>query len=425
MSTPNPSTPTPRTASPRALALIWLASRALMLVVWALAESFVVGDVVYYHRRISSLFSGELPLSATLIEYPTPVVALLSIPQILGFGTQTGYIVVFVVGMLALDAWLAIALWRHAHDARPVLWWTAFVVLLGPLVVLRFDMIPAVLAGVALLWWSRRPAVGGALIGLGAAVKLWPALLIGGLLTHPRRWRSSLLAAVATGGVLALISLLAGGFTRLLSPLTWQSARGLQIESVWATPLMLVKAWGGEHAIAMSKYQAFEIFGPGAVGLASAADLSMLVGLALVALLTWRGIRWGLREPEHRTLLVPALIMLTVVLVMIVTNKTLSPQYLLWLGGPLAVAVLASAGEDAATVRQVGWLGIGGLVLSALTHLVYPLLYDVLLGAPPGPALQLASVVLLVRNLGLVVLTVLTARLCWRLTSTARLDTTG
>ena len=56
--------------------------------------------------------------------------------------------------------------------------------LIGPLSYLRFDILPAVLAGAALLYARRVPWVTGALTGLGAAIKLWPALLWLAFLAH-------------------------------------------------------------------------------------------------------------------------------------------------------------------------------------------------------------------------------------------------
>ena len=119
---------------------------------------------------------------------------------------------------------------------RPSTSGSLFVFLVGPLSYVRFDMIPAVLAGGALLAARTRPWVAGALTGLGAAIKLWPALLIPALLADKERRKPTAIGFVVVGFGLALISLVTGGLTRLFSPLTWQSGRGLQIESIWADP---------------------------------------------------------------------------------------------------------------------------------------------------------------------------------------------
>ncbi len=144
--------------------------------------------------------------------------------------------------------------------------WILFVTLLGPLAYFRFDMAPAVLAGAGALLARRRPALAGALIAFGAALKLWPALLVLPLLGVDRKAR-------ALGHrlrchrrlCLALSSLAVGGWQRLLSPLSWQSDRGLQVESLAASPLMWLRTAqdGGGWIVGLSRYNAYEIVGPG------------------------------------------------------------------------------------------------------------------------------------------------------------------
>ena len=129
----------------------------------------MVGDVFYYHRKINALFTAGL--DRTLYEYPTPVVWILALPYGAAFGSRVGYLIAFIVLMLALDAVFTYALWRSTgrrHDSA-IDFWLIFVLLIGPLSYLRFDMLPAVLAGGALLAARRKPWVTGALTGLGAA----------------------------------------------------------------------------------------------------------------------------------------------------------------------------------------------------------------------------------------------------------------
>ena len=216
----------------RAVVISWLVTRLLIFVVLASAERFVVGDVFYYHRKIAALFS--VGLGHTLNEYPTPVVWILWLPYGATLGSRIGYLIAFIVLMLALDAAFTRALYvtggrRHDHAID---FWLIFVFLIGPLSYLRFDILPAVLAGGALLAARRRPWITGALTGLGAAIKLWPALLIPAFLSYKPDRRRAGLAFVAVGFGLALVSLIFGGWSRLISPLTWQSDRGLQIESI-------------------------------------------------------------------------------------------------------------------------------------------------------------------------------------------------
>jgi hypothetical protein len=401
----------------KTVAIAWILTRLAMLGILAAFESFIVGDVFYYHRKISGLFSVGLP--GTLMEYPTPVVWILTLPYGLALGNEDGYLVAFMALMLALDAAFTYALWRSAgarHDVA-VDFWLLFVLLVGPLSYVRFDMIPAVLAGGALLVARRWPWVAGALTGLGAAIKLWPALLIPALLADKPSRRPAAIGFVVVGFGLALISLVLGGMGRLFSPLTWQSGRGLQIESVWASPLMLLRMLDpGTWVVEISRYQAYEIFGPGVGVWQTISDVATVLGLVVIVALWVK----AFRVPGGVSGVGVALMVLATVTVVIITNKTLSPQYLLWVGGPVAALLLLR--DTAAPPNLRRWIvrvGVAALVLAGLTQLVYPLLYDGYVGFTTPAGLVAGTLVTVVRNLCLLVFTVVTVWLAWRATSSS------
>jgi hypothetical protein len=397
----------------RTVVFAWLITRLVVFAIFVIAERFVVGDVFYYHRKIAAMF--DVGLSQTLNEYPTPVAWILCLPYGVTGGNRVGSLVAFLVLMMALDGAFTCALWRLAgrrHDWA-VDFWIFFVALIGILSYLRFDLLPAVLAGGALLAARRRGWLTGALTGLGAAIKLWPALLIGFFLAHRRDRRSTILGFVAVGFGLAVVSLVAGGWSRLISPLTWQSGRGLQIESIWATPLMVARAVQQHRwVVDISKFQAYEIFGAGVRPLLLVSTLATLLGFGLIIALYVR----SFRNPDPSPVALGLAIMSTIA-IMIVTNKTLSPQYLLWLGGPMAALILlrgaASEAEQQAIRRLAGQL----LGLALLTHLVYPLLYDGLLGRQGAAMIVVSTVVTAVRNLALLIFTIEIWRLSWRFLS--------
>ncbi|HET7725565.1 MAG TPA: hypothetical protein VFK68_13080, partial [Propionibacteriaceae bacterium] len=276
------------------------------------------------------------------------------------------------------------------------------------------DLVPAVLGGLAVLSLvGQREGVAGSLVGLGAAFKLWPALLWPGTLGERRGRARSALGFLVVGGGLAVVSLIAGGWSRLVSPLAWQQARGLQIESVWATPLMLVRGiFPGRYEVAISRWQAYEITGDGTSAALAASSVATLLGYLAIAA-TY--VLWLRRR--DRTVVEAALIMVLVVTVTIVTNKTFSPQYMMWVGGPVA-ALLVAAGRTAPVRAVPSWpqlrtLAVSVLVLTLLTQLVYPLLYQPLVHG--GRYLLLATVVLVVRNLALVAFLAWLGVLVWRM----------
>jgi len=387
----------------RRLALIWLVARGIVFGVWAYFGLTTQGDVLYYWQRLNLMVEG-VPLSQTLVEYPTPVVWFLSVPYWLAGRSRPAFVVVFIAGMLVLDMLFAVVLWRAGGKRRnfAVLFWIVFTFVMGPTTYMRFDLVPAVLGGLAVLsLLATRDSFAGALVGLGAAFKLWPAVLWPGTLGGSRRARvRSTIGFLVVGVGLAVVSLVAGGWGRLVSPLAWQGARGLQVESIWATPLMLIRGFSpSRYTVALSQWKAFEIAGNGTATALTASTVATLLGYLAIAV-TY--VLW-LRRPT-RTVVEAALLMVLVVTVTIVTNKTFSPQYMMWLGGPLA-GLLVAAGrapvEPSAPswrdLRTMTWCVLG---LTLVTQLVYPILYQPLVHG--GDLLLLATIVLVVRNVALV-----------------------
>jgi hypothetical protein len=412
----------------------WLGSRAVLFIAWTIVGLHVQGDIYYYYDSIARLFHG-VPARYVLVEYPTPLLWLLSIPFLLGFGTRTGYVVVFIAIFVAADALMGYVLWRSARqygtNPRPAAaFWIWFVLAIGPIVYMRLDFLTAALSAIGLIAIVRSHRLtSGAMIGIGAAIKLWPALLWPTTMVDKKAVTRATLGFFGTGAVLALSSWLYAGWGRLISPLTWQSDRGLQIESIYATPVMIARLfdptrWG----VYQSRYNAYEITGPGTVLLTHIATIATGVGgVIMVALLV------GWLRRRDRTPIEAGTLMIIATLIMIITNKTFSPQYMIWLAGPVAALLTISArhpgllpdqghlfswfshpahlrGDD----RLVGPLtlarhvAIWTLALMVGTQLIYPVLYAYLLGT--WWLTPVATVVLAIRNIALVYFSV---RLVW------------
>jgi hypothetical protein len=388
-----------------AIALRWLLSRAMTLAILVFGhESDVTGDVKYYARSLHQLVEGGT-LRTTLQEYPLPVFAVIGPQFLLGFFNQVAFVILFVLSMLAVDAAFTGLLWRgdgrRRGDATNL--WLWFVPAMGPLAYFRFDLVPAVLAGGAVLAAIRRPAMAGTLTALGAALKLWPAVMLPTFLIRRGDRRRVLAGFVGTGLLVGGIALALGGIGRTLSPLRWQSARGLQIESIAATPLMLARMVHpvGTWEMHLSQYKAFEIFGPGVQLTTRITTVLTVLGGLLLVLLWWRA---------HAAPAISAgtlgWLFLATALIVTVTNKTLSPQYLLWLGGPAAaLAVRAPADPAVRTFARVL------LVTAVATHLVFPIGYNALLKT--HSFMPLVTLDLAARNLLLLWLTWYAVRQVW------------
>lgn len=416
----------PPPSAPQGLAL-WLLSRSTMGLVLATLCLFVREDVSYYATQLegASLVHRHC-LGRTLVEYPVPVVWVLELPRVLSGAPSQTYVHAFALVMVAIDAGCCWALWSRRGRSGALVW-IAFTVLIGPLLWFRIDLIPAACILMAVLLRDRHPLAAGAGLGIGAAMKLWPALLVLLLVGPDRAGRRRGLGFAVSGGLAAAASCLLEGWTRSASPLAWQSGRGLQIESVWASPLMAARVFSDTWHVRLSRYNAYEIFGPGTQALARAAACSMLAVALLCLVLGWLIGLGGAGLPGHRlsSALAPGrrrdrelavlLGLVTVICAVIVTDKTFSPQYMIWLAGPLAV--LSTVPLRRRDRRQVRALVALALCCAALTQLVFPLNYSSLVSAGrPG---AVVSALLVARNLLMCALTchclVLTLSRAWRL----------
>jgi hypothetical protein len=399
------------------LAVGWLAGRALL--VWLLVgpQAWVAGDVAYFAGSLQAVADGTSGPDAILVEYPLPAVAVVAVPWLVAGVSGVAYGTVLLVLAAATDLAFTVLL-AVTGRARGAGWWPAVawvvaVPALGATAFARFDLLPGVLVGVAVLAVGTRPRVAAVLLAVATSVKLWPVVLAPPLLAATAR-RTAVGWYVGTGLGLAAATVLVAGPARLFTPLTYQAERGLQIESVAATPVMLAwwlrpDAW----TIAYAPSKSFEVAGPGVAAVLAMTTLATVLYAALVVagtaglLTAWR----GRRVVDPPTMVWAGLV---AVLGFVVTGKVLSPQYLLWVL-PLAVAGLVVA--DSPLLRQwVGWL----LVAAALTQVVFPAGYGALTTGV-GPPAAVPVVALAARNLVLVgLLGVAVREAWWRVSAAAR-----
>ena len=378
------------------MVVAWLATRALVLWLLEGRHAWVTGDLDYYAASLAAV--PDTGLAATLVEYPLPGVVVVAVPWLLvAWGLPGTYSGVVVGLSMAADALftLLLAVLGGSRRRTALLVWLLAVPLLGATVYARFDLVPGLLAATALLLLVTHPRLASGLAAVATGLKLWPVVVLPALAAPLRTRRSVLLVTAAVGVLLAAVTAGLAGLPRLFTPLTWQGERGLQVESVAATPFMLARLVApGRHEVAFTEHNAFEVAGPGvAEALAVAEVLSVLLAPALLGLwyLAWR------RGAEATPVVVVWLCLAAVSTVM-VTSKVLSPQYLLWL---LPLAAAATAVVDRRDLRTWAWVL---LLATAATQMVFPERYADL--TDPHAAGAWGTWALVVRNTLLLALAV-------------------
>ena len=140
------------------------------------------------------------------------------------------------------------------------------------------------------------------------------------------------------------------------------------------------------------------------------SSIATVLGLSVIILLTVRAFRHDGSTPAAI-----GLVVIATVAIMTITNKTLSPQYLLWVGGPMAALLAFRPQATPEEQPAISRIARQTLVLALLTQLVYPLFYYSYLGHHGHAMIIVSTIVTTIRNLALVVFTVEVCRLAWRM----------
>jgi hypothetical protein len=409
-----------------------LRSRAALWTAFAAVHSWIayVGTVLipaeafwdldlYRWWMWQGLHQGTWPVLDGDWVYPAGAVLPLLLPALVDAAGTQPYALAWCALVTALDAAAVLVLlrgarWADAPRVRGVVaaprrdpavgawWWLGFLLLLGPVAVGRLDAVVAPVAVVALTVALRRPAVAAALLTAGAWIKVAPgALLLPLVLLVRRPWRDLVLPAAAVCVVVVGAVAAGGGLAHVASFLTEQGERGLQVESVAATPWVVAGLTDPDVRVVLNDaITTWEITGPGTPAVAAALGLVLPVALLAVTVLLARVRRRAGDGLDTAGFLARGALLVAVTLIL--ANKVGSPQFVGWLAAPVVVG-LARPG----TGGLRAWRGTAGLVLvvAALTQLVFPLAYDGITLQQPVASLALAA-----RNVLLVVLAVVVAR---------------
>lgn len=363
-----------------------------------------MGDVVLvYEPWSTSALTGGTIMGITepwvypqLALVPMLIVKALSLPLVATMGALGAYLVAWAVLVTLLDA---VALWfligrRPSAPRRAAAWfWTAALLLLGPIALYRLDAVTVPLAIIGGLLLLRHPVVATTLLTIGAWIKIWPgALVLAAVVAARGRLKILLAAAGASAGIVVVLFLL-GADQHLFAFLSQQTGRGLQVEAVAATPYLWA-ARAGQAAVGYSfEILTFQVEGYGVPFVSDILTPIMLLTVgAITVLATVKSARGG----SFGRLFPP--LALSLVAALIVTNKVGSPQFQTWLIAPLVLWFVYDRTRARVPAALV-------LVLCGLTCLIYPLTYDALLRTEFVPVLLLTT-----RNVLLIVLLVIGIR---------------
>lgn len=320
---------------------IWAITRFVIVAqvgFWNNVHGLELQDILSYENWAHILSTGHVLPTETSWQYP-PGAAYVMLLPLIGGGN---YGISFVVTMLVFDLvglGLVGLLCRRGGRDWGIWVWLLGMPILSLLSVARFDLVPTVIAIAALVVIRVRPVWFGALAGLGASVKVWPIFVLFGEWDR-RRLLRSVVAAVATLALIFLVSQIA--FGKQTGFLTNQGDRGLEVESIAATPWRIREDVAGTPTPIALRFGTIEIGSDLADAVGKALDGVALLALIGAAVWWWfrdRAIRSGRTDLEDDDLARD--FVFTILLLFTVTSRVLSPQYMVWMVG-LSAVVLSS-----------------------------------------------------------------------------------
>jgi glycosyl transferase family 87 len=374
----------------------------LFLVSWGLLhtgwyDEHEIVDIPVYEGYGNAIEDGAVPYRDIKPEYPPGALPAFAVPALLS-DDQKGFRNVFEWSMAAcgvaavLLAAVSLAGLRASRrrTAAALALVAGFPLLLGSVVLTRFDLYPAALvAGALAALVHRRDRLGFGVLGAAVAVKIYPAVLVPLAAAYVWRRRGRGEALVCLGIAAAVVVLVflpflvvaPGGVAHSIGR---QLSRPLQLESLGAAVYLAAHHLFGLHVEMRSGHGSQNLHATG-TGVTAA-----LLGLVQLAALAWI---W-LRRPGSAGELVRWSAAALVAFVAL--GKVLSPQFLIWLV-PVVPLVGGLRG------RRASALLVAGLVL---TQLWFPSRYwDLARELDPVP-----SGLVLARDLVLVALLVVLVR---------------
>ena len=289
---------------------------------WALAHHtsdhrYWITDTGVYQKYGDAIAEGSVPYRDFELEYPPAALPVFVLPSLGHERHRAAYDRWFDREMALCWCLVAAGVALLSRGPIPIALVATAPVLLGPVILSRFDAWPAALAVLALAAFVRRRLAWAAvLLGVAIGAKLWPAVLLPLAVIELGRRRG----AAFLGGVLAVVAAIFVPFAVIAPRGLWHSfhqqfARPLQIESLGSAVLVAIHYLFGLRVGIESTFGSQNLLSPAADATALATTVLGLLALLLV----W----WWARDVVVGGA--------AAVAAFIAFGKVFSPQFMVWI----------------------------------------------------------------------------------------------
>ena len=344
---------------------------------WWIPVALIVPTTLFVFLQVNTPSPGDVPLYRTIgaamlrgtplytvqpVEYPPYVVLWWVLPALTG--SLHTFMIAFGLELAALDAAVKVLLLREGRRfSRNAAAYGPFAVFVVAslaqdyIYMKRFDLIPAAMTFFGAVCLVRsRPFLSGLLFAAAIGTKLYPIIMVPVLCAVA--WRRGQLSRFIAGGVSGLLPL---GLLSWVMPwwrfLAAHTGRGLQAESLYAGVIWLAHLAGAPAEWANTAAYT-EVRCPLALTVEPMAQV-LWASTVVVSVIVAARDAGRAREQEIGDL---ARMLLLPLVAFVGFNFVLSPQYMMWLMGFVALA----------STRGWTW-PLAGLVLACLlSPIVYP-----------------------------------------------------
>lgn len=360
---------------------------------------------IEFWQYASNVGHHLLPYKNFAVEYPPLGMFFITWPGLITSNPDV-YYGIFVAETLLCDLAGLFIISGLTKQLKLKLWqtltvYTLSLLAIGRIISIRYDIFPAVLTILALYTFFRgNYKIAWAILAIGTFTKLYPIVIVPIFLLYhmfhntKREIISGIITFILVSAaiVVPVMLLSPSGF---LNSFTYQTGRGLQLESLYASILLVLKAFGLTSLAVDSASGAFGVTSSLANILAEISPLLICFSLIATYWLFYREQKGNISTKSKFGALNPldaagiVKYSFLAILVLIITNKVLSPQYLIWL---YPMVPLLAGGK-----KMITWIIF--IALGIITYFIYPVFYDALISGA-----YFAIGLLFIRNMLMIVL---------------------
>jgi uncharacterized membrane protein len=335
-------------------------------------------DINRYFNYSVSIAHGQLPYRDFMVEYPPLALAFFTLPYLVA-PTLHMYQYVFSAQILFFDLlglFLISAMSRRLgfHLASMLALYTLALLAIGPIIINRYDLIPAIMVLLSLYAFSQnKHKLSWVFLAVGMITKIYPVIIAPIFLLyyfHHRQYRHIVIGMstfiITTAIIIApWLVISPDGFWHCFG---YHAERGLQLESTYSSFLLLGHTLGITSVHVEEILNVQTVTSPLADTLATISPLIMTLSAGVIYWVFYNGQRAKANiESPSSSITRSNIANITnysflVILTFMLSNKVFSPQFIIWLY-PLIPLI---AGQW----RHSSWIVF--LLVCVLTYYVFP-----------------------------------------------------